>query len=92
VSKKREFEHESFQDSEAICTYLETIIAGIRSGELKVSDGNEELALRPRGLMRFEVKATERPDRTRLSLRMSWKPEEEELPGEDPLRITASEG
>jgi amphi-Trp domain-containing protein len=89
MSRKKEFEHESFQDAESICAYLETIIAGVRSGELKVADGSEELCLRPHGLMRFEVRATERPDRTRLSLRMSWKPEDD-MTDEDPLRITAS--
>ena len=90
MAKKKEFEHESYQDGQSVCEYLETIIAGIREGRLQVADGNEELELRPNGLMRFEVRATERSDRSRLSLRLSWKPGREKEPDpDDPLRITA---
>lgn len=90
MAKKKEFEHESYQDSQSVCEFLETIIAGIRKGQLNVADGNEELELRPNGLMRFEVRASERSDRSRLSLRLSWKPGREKEPDQDdPLRITA---
>lgn len=89
MGKKREFDHESFQDSTAVCAYLETIISGIRSGELKLAEGEEELSLKPCGLMRFEVKATERSDRNKLTLRLSWSTDQEPPPGSDSLSISA---
>ena len=67
----------------------ETIISGIRSGELKLAEGEEELSLKPCGLMRFEVKATERSDRNKLTLRLSWSTDQEPPPGSDSLSISA---
>ena len=74
MPKKNDFEHESLQDQESVADYLDTIIAGIRSGRLAVSSGDGEIDLRPQGLIRFVVRASERPDRHRISLKLTWKP------------------
>ena len=90
MAKKKEFEHESYQDVESVTAYLETIIAGLRGGQLQVADGSEEIVLQPTGLMRFEVRVTEKSDRSRMTLRLTWKPGSDRSVDEnDPLKISA---
>lgn len=89
VPKKREFEHESLQDAETVAEYLNTIISGVRTGKLTLSNNEGDIELRPKGLIRFIVRATERSDRHRITLKLTWKPglEGAELDG-DPLQIS----
>ncbi|MCB9916348.1 MAG: amphi-Trp domain-containing protein [Planctomycetes bacterium] len=88
MPSKKEFEHESLQDAESVADYLETIINGIRAGKLTVSSGEGEVDLRPQGLIRFSVRASERPDRHRLALKLVWSPGQDSGAGQDPLRIS----
>jgi amphi-Trp domain-containing protein len=92
VAKKKEFEHESLQDRLTLSQYLKTVTKGIEDGRLTVSGRDGELTLEPRGLIRFELQASLKPDRGKLVLRLSWKPgsAEQVKPSED-LRIRSGE-
>lgn len=85
--KKKEFDHESLQDRESLARYLQVVTQGFLDGHLSVSSRGEDIALEPRGLIRFELRATQRPDRGRLTLRFTWKPSKDEQPTGGDLRI-----
>ena len=88
----KEFKHESLQDPESITDYLAALTEGFQSGSLKFSDSDGDIVLRPNGLVHFEVDASEKRDRIRLSLRFSWKPREEPDNGSSgPLRIDSGD-
>lgn len=90
--KKKEFDHESLQDRESLAQYLQIVTQGFQDGRLAVSSRNGDMALEPRGLIRFELRATQRPDRGRLTLRFTWKPsKDEQLPSGEDLKITPGE-
>lgn len=76
--KKKEFDHESLQDRDSLAQYLQIVTQGFQDGRLSVSSRDEDIALEPRGLIRFELRASQRSDRGRLTLRFTWKPNKEE--------------
>lgn len=87
VSRKRVFEHDSLEDVQSLVQYLRAVVEGFEQGKLKVSGGDEQIELEPNGLVRFEVRASQRDDRARFSLRFTWKPNRNEGLSEDKLRI-----
>lgn len=91
--KKKEFEHESLQDVRSLVEYLRTVTRGFEEGRFTLSGREGELVLEPRGLVRFELRASQRPDRSRLTLRFTWKPgKDDEAEHTEDLTITSGEG
>lgn len=76
--KKRVFEYDSLQDCESIIRYLKAVTDGFENGTLRLQGNKGEIRLTPQGLIRFEISASQRPDRNRLNLRFTWKPPAEE--------------
>lgn len=86
---KREFSYESLQDRHSIVKYLRALADGFEQGELSFSDKNGEVSLEPKGLIGFEVRASKKSDRTRLTLHFRWKHVDETPESETgPLFIT----
>ncbi len=73
MPKQEEFEFESYQDSETIKKYLESLIHGFESGKLTFTSEQNEIILFPKDLLKIKIKAKNEGDRSRLSLRISWK-------------------
>ncbi len=71
--KDSDFRHESLQDRISIEQYLEALNRGFSSGQLKFTNEDGEIELNPRGLVNFEVRASKKQDRARLTLKFSWK-------------------
>lgn len=87
VGKKKTFEHDSLQDVQTIVRYLNAVTEGFQSGKLNLRGREGEIVLQPTGLIRLELRATERNDRNRLDLRFTWKPEQAQDGEEDSLDI-----
>lgn len=87
TTRKRVFEHDSLEDVESLVHYLKAVVRGFEEGKLRVAGGNESIELEPNGLVRFEVRASQKEERARFSLRFTWKPRRPEDPREDKLRI-----
>ncbi|MDD9947606.1 MAG: amphi-Trp domain-containing protein [Myxococcales bacterium] len=90
MADKHVFEHDSLQDLSSLVEYLKAVVEGFEQGKLKVAGGEEEIELEPTGLVRFEVRASQREDRARLALRFTWKPKRSEDTQDDKLRIGSS--
>ena len=90
MTEKRTFEHDSLQDLSSLVDYLKAVVDGFEQGKLKVTGGEGEIELEPTGLVRFEVRASQRDDRARFSLRFTWKPKRSEDTHDDKLRIGTS--
>ena len=85
---KEAFRHESLQDRQSIVAYLEALTEGFREGTLSFASDAGGITLNPEGLIQFELSASRKRDQMRLSLKFSWKDDDEtERPGE--LRISA---
>ena len=68
--------------------YLKTVTRGLEEGQFTVSGREGEISLEPRGLIRFELRVSQRSDRSRLNLRLTWKPGKDDAgDGQDELTI-----
>ncbi|MEW6741864.1 MAG: amphi-Trp domain-containing protein [Planctomycetota bacterium] len=75
ASERDELEHESLQDTDSIVRYLQELAEGIKNGAVFLANSRGELTLRPTGLLKFALKAACKRDRSRLSIKLSWRTE-----------------
>lgn len=88
ATKDRDFQHESAQDRKSIVSYLQALSEGFANGSLVLSDQTGEIILRPHGLVRLEITAQQKRDRTRMTVRFDWKDEDDtNAPTGGPLMI-----
>ncbi|MEW8341521.1 MAG: amphi-Trp domain-containing protein, partial [Candidatus Thiodiazotropha taylori] len=69
---KKSFRHESLQDCASIERLLKSITQGIGKGSLVLSDDEDEMELKPDGLLQLKVTASQDSEKHRLSLRITW--------------------
>ena len=62
---------------------LEAMARALRAGRLGVAAGRSSVELAPGAMLDVEIKATRRPDREGVDVRLSWRPHH---PGEAGLR------
>ena len=86
------FEHESLQSRRSIVAYLQALQEGFETGTLTLSDPEGRIALKPNGLVHFEVQATQKRDRIRLVLRFQWKHNGREASRSWPLTVKGRGG
>lgn len=73
MTKEGRFTHESLQDAETIATYLQSLIRGFEKGRIALKSHEGELTLHPRDMINFDVRAKKKNDKSKLTLRISWK-------------------
>ena len=66
------FCHESLEDMETIADILSSLQQGLSNGTLKFSDEDNEITLKPSGLLNLTVKASSDSDHNVLDVRVSW--------------------
>ncbi|MCG8405940.1 MAG: amphi-Trp domain-containing protein [Phycisphaerales bacterium] len=81
------FEYESMQDQETITSYMKALVDGLSKGKISLASNGSEVLLTPKGLMRFSIEAKRSDSRSRFTVKISWR--EEEQP-EDDLEIEVS--
>jgi len=67
------FSYESLQDAGTIAKYLQTLIEGFEKGNIVLKSNEEELMLHPKDMIMFTVHAKKKNEKTKLTLKMSWK-------------------
>jgi len=73
MASHADFEFESLQDAQSIKVFLENLMEGISRGRILLSTAQEEMELLPRTPMRFHVKARQKKDEGKISIKISWK-------------------
>ena len=69
---KKTFSHLSLQDAKSIQPILKSIEKGITNGKITFSDEEGEIILKPEGLLRFKVSASESETKHQLNIKISW--------------------
>ncbi|MEZ4450113.1 MAG: amphi-Trp domain-containing protein [Nannocystaceae bacterium] len=77
-SDNDEFRHESLEDRHSIAKYLTALAEAFSNGNLTVGHHGQRIALEPRGLLKFDVKASRKRGSVRVSLKLHWQEDEEE--------------
>jgi len=87
--QKKKFYHLSLQDTKSIQPILKSIMKGLSSGEMTFSDEDDEMILRPEGLLRFKVSATESETKHQLEIKISWNIDDPKLDDKSILSVTS---
>lgn len=87
-----EFKFESVQDNKSISEYLKVLTEGFENGELYFKNGNEQILLKPEGMLNLEVKAKQKDNKTKLSIKFSWKESENNSNKDNKLIINSKIG
>ncbi len=72
---EQKFFFESFQDSETIKSYLESLLKGIAQKKIVLRTDGEDITLHPNGLLKLTIKAKKKSDKNRLSIKIAWTDE-----------------
>ena len=67
------FEYASYQDLETIQKFLESLKQGMVRQRIVLSSGDDTIELEPKNLLKFSLRAKKKEDKTKLSIKISWK-------------------
>ena len=70
---KKSFYHESLQDRDSVRGILKSLTQGIGKGKVVFSDDDDEIVMRPEGLLQLRVKASQDEGQRRINIRISWQ-------------------
>lgn len=73
MATDKDFSYESIQDAESIKEYIEAVLQGIETGRISLSSNGDEMVLTPGSLLKFSIKARQKGEVSKLSLKISWK-------------------
>ena len=86
---KKTFSHLSLQDAKSIQPILKAIEKGIAKGKMTFSDEDGEIILKPEGLLRFNVSASESETKHQLNIKISWNIDDPKLDDKSILSISS---
>jgi amphi-Trp domain-containing protein len=72
-NEKKEFCHQSLQDRETIIELLSSIQKGLTKGTLSFSDEDNDINLKPPGLLSLTINASSSNELNVLDLRITWQ-------------------
>ncbi len=72
---EQKFFFESFQDSETIKSYLESLLKGIAQKKIILRTDGEDITMYPNGLLKLTIKAKRKSNKNRLNIKISWTDE-----------------
>ncbi len=72
----KSFLHESLQDADTLVDILKSIADGIEKGKISCSDEDNEIVLKPEGLMQLKVSAAQDNNHYRFNLKVNWQSKE----------------
>ena len=86
MSADESFTHESLEDMQSIARYLQAVLDGLQRGKIELEQNDTRVELKPHGLISFRVKAKRKGERSKLSIKLSWR-EQHDSNGDGPLRV-----
>ncbi len=86
---KKTFSHVSLQDAQSIQPILKAIEKGIAKGKMTFSDEEDEIILKPEGLLRFKLSASESETKHQLNIKISWAIDDPKLDDKSILSVTS---
>ncbi len=73
MTAKEIFEHESVQDNRTISRYLHALNEGFEKGRVIFESPDRQLLLSPNNLLNFSMKVKKKGDKSKITLKISWK-------------------
>ncbi len=89
--EKREVSIKAIMEIKQFTSYLQDLMASLKEGKVCVQQGNEFVFLTPGELIEVEVEATQKKDKEKFSLELSWKTDGRGSSEISDLRISSEE-
>lgn len=67
---------DSIMPLDQVISKLEELLGSLKSGCLNIQLGQETMQLTPAGVVDFEMKVAKKKDKEKLSLEISWEPDQ----------------
>lgn len=80
TQNKNSFRHESLQDAKSIQEILKSISKGLGKGQLSFKDEEDEIIMKPEGLLSLKVTANQDDSLHRVNIRISWQSDDKKKP------------
>ncbi len=77
---KKEISFKATVEHQKAAAYLKDLLNGFKNGEFYIQDGNSYVALNPTGTVQLEVETSQKKDREKLSIEISWSKEQQQEP------------
>jgi len=77
---KKEISFKATVEHQKAVAYLKELLNGFKNGEFYVQDGNNYVALKPTGTVQLEIESSQKHDREKLSIELSWSKEVVQAP------------
>ena len=84
---KQSFRHESLQDGKSIQELLQALCAGLAAGRLELSDADDQLVLKPEGLLHLKLTASQEDNQNGINLRITWQSKDKKAKKKSALKI-----
>ena len=68
--------------------YLEDVLQSLKEGAIRVESGNEVMSLNPGGIVDFEMQLSQKKEKEKFSLEISWKLDAKS-PSREDLKISS---
>ncbi|THB68693.1 MAG: amphi-Trp domain-containing protein [Desulfovibrio sp.] len=81
MSSKNKVEIEGTMELTQVATYLEDLLKGIKAGTVHVQLGGDSVLLHPKSIVDFEMEVTQKKEKEKITLEMSWKTDGTTGPG-----------
>lgn len=76
-------EIEGAMDLSQAISYLEDVLNSLKEGVIRVETGDEMVMLRPSQAVDFEMSASQKKDKEKFSLKLSWKKTKDDIKEKD---------
>jgi len=88
MTDKKEFSHDSVQDTRSIGEYLRALIDGFDNGRIYLRTGDREMVLRPNNALQFSIRAKKKGYKSKISIKVAWKDVMESADADEDIQIS----
>ena len=86
---KSSFRHDSLQDTKSIQSILKSISDGLAKGKITFADEDDNIEMKPDGLLDLKVTATQESNKNRINIRISWQTDDGNKRKEKKLSVSS---
>lgn len=87
LAARRDVSYTGLLETSSVVQILEEIVASLKSGQVKVDNGEDQLTLQPRDVVQLKVTATQTHKGERLRMQLKWQSEPGDV-AESELKIS----
>ncbi|MDR2055341.1 MAG: amphi-Trp domain-containing protein [Desulfovibrio sp.] len=73
MAAEKKFIFESLQDIKSICSFLDAITNGMKTGKVMLSSADECIEMHPSGLLHMSIKAKKKGGNNKIGFKIQWK-------------------